>query len=58
MTTLAWGILGTGTIARTFARDLPRSRTGRLAAVASRSPDKAARFAADLGIAGVTAHGS
>ncbi len=35
--TLAWGIIGTGRIARQFARALPHSRRGRLAAVSSRS---------------------
>ncbi len=34
---LAWGIIGTGRIARQFARALPRTRHGRLAAVSSRS---------------------
>ena len=34
---LAWGIVGTGRIARQFARALPRSRHGHLAAVSSRS---------------------
>lgn len=43
--TLAWGILGTGKIAATFARELPASHTGRLVAVGSRSVEAAARFA-------------
>ncbi len=34
---LPWGIIGTGRIARQFARALPRSRHGRLVAVSSRS---------------------
>ena len=41
---LSWGILGTGTIAGRFAADLPFSRSGRLAAVASRKADTAAAF--------------
>src|SRR4051794_40286309 len=41
---LAWGILGTGEIARTFAKGLAGSRTGRLAAVGSRSRESAERF--------------
>lgn len=42
---LAWGILGTGNIARQFAVGVNASRRGRLAAVASRDPAKAATFA-------------
>ncbi len=52
---IAWGILGTGRIARAFARGLRASRTGRLAAVGSRSLDKAAAFCAEFG---GTPHGS
>jgi len=55
-TTLNWGILGTGRIAGIFARGLARSKTGRLAAVGSRSAEKAAAFASEHG--GVNAHGS
>ncbi len=46
---LAWGILGTGNIAHTFARGLAQSQTGRLLAVASRTQEKAAQFAAEFG---------
>jgi xylose dehydrogenase (NAD/NADP) len=42
---LAWGILGTGNIARQFATGVNASRRGRLASVASRDPAKAAAFA-------------
>lgn len=35
---LRWGILGTGRIAQTFARQLPGSDTGKLIAVGSRDP--------------------
>ena len=35
-----WGIIGPGTIARTFAGGLAHSRTGRLAAIATRNPDR------------------
>ncbi len=55
-TTLRWGILSTGNIARTFARDLPRSKTGILHAVASRTPESAAAFAAQFGAS--TSYGS
>ncbi|MBX2999712.1 MAG: aldo/keto reductase [Caldilineaceae bacterium] len=47
---LAWGILGSGKIARTFARELPHSETGKLLAVGSRSQESAEKFAADFGI--------
>jgi predicted dehydrogenase len=47
--TLRWGILGLGGIARRFAEGLPQSRTGRLAAVASRDPAKAEAFGAEFG---------
>ena len=43
--TLRWGLMGTGAIARTFAKGLRTSRTGLLTAVASRSLDGAKRFA-------------
>ncbi|HYC72958.1 MAG TPA: Gfo/Idh/MocA family oxidoreductase [Opitutaceae bacterium] len=51
-----WGILATGGIARKFARQLPESRTGRLAAVGSRTPARARAFAAEFG--GIRAHAS
>jgi predicted dehydrogenase/aryl-alcohol dehydrogenase-like predicted oxidoreductase len=53
---IRWGILGTGAIARTFARGLPASQTGRLVAVASRGQESADAFKHDFGIA--HAHGS
>ena len=42
--TLRWGLMGTGPIARTFAKGLRSSRTGLLTAIGSRSSDAAARF--------------
>lgn len=48
---LRWGILGTGKIAATFARQLPASQTGTLVAVGSRSLESAARFAETHGAA-------
>lgn len=45
MSTLHWGILGTGNIARQFATGVAASRRGRLAAVGSRSIDSARAFA-------------
>ncbi len=53
---LAWGILGTGNIARKFATGVRGSHTGRLAAVGSRSADSARAFADEFGIP--SAHGS
>lgn len=46
---LRWGILGTGTIAHTFAQALQETATGRLVAVGSRGREAAERFAAELG---------
>jgi predicted dehydrogenase len=53
-TTLNWGILGAGTIARTFAQGVAHAgaATGRVVAVASRSQSKADAFGRELGIAG------
>ncbi len=45
-TPLRWGILGTGTIAEVFARDLPLSVGAKLLAVGSRSASTAEGFAA------------
>ena len=45
-TELGWGILGTGAIAKKFARGISESRTGRLAAVGSRRSTGAEEFAA------------
>src|SRR5690349_3912469 len=42
---VAWGILGAGAIAQAFARGLAMSNTGTLAAVGSRSIEKADRLA-------------
>lgn len=57
---LNWGILGAGRIAGKFADQLPNSKTGRLAAVASRSREKAVKFIAEHPSSGgqITAHGS
>ena len=50
MTKLRWGILGTGTIAHTFARDLKQSETGELYAVGSRAPATAEAFAKEFAV--------
>jgi predicted dehydrogenase len=48
--TLAWGILGTGKIAKVLAEAIKQSTTGHLAAVGSRSIETARAFAHDWGI--------
>jgi predicted dehydrogenase len=49
---IRWGVLGTGQIARTFARDLVLlADDAELAAVGSRKIDRAQRFASELGSA-------
>lgn len=53
---LRWGILACGKIARKLAEAVNESPTATLAAVASRSPDKAEAFAKETGAA--RAHGS
>ena len=37
---VGWGIIGPGTIAQAFAANLPRSKTGKLVAIATRNPTK------------------
>jgi len=51
---LGWGIITVGKIARKFAQGLLRSRTGRIAAVGSRSPERAESFAREFGIETLT----
>jgi len=41
---LAWGILGTGNIARTFVQAVKKSNTGKMVAIGSRSQSSADRF--------------
>ncbi|MCE0522120.1 MAG: aldo/keto reductase [Methylacidiphilales bacterium] len=53
---VAWGILGPGGIAHTFARGLAGSRTGKLVAVGSRTQESADAFAKEFGLK--RAHGS
>lgn len=47
---LNWGIMGAGGIARVFCNAMRFSRTGRVIAVASQTPGKAAAFANDFGV--------
>ncbi|RYX84423.1 oxidoreductase [bacterium] len=47
---LRWGILGTGSIAKTFARGVRDSQTGTLVAVGSRSQESADQFANEFEI--------
>ncbi|ABL83489.1 MULTISPECIES: Gfo/Idh/MocA family oxidoreductase [unclassified Nocardioides] len=56
METIGWGILATGKIAHTFARDLALVPGARLAAVGSRRAESAEAFAKEYGAA--AAHGS
>lgn len=44
---IRWGMIGCGAIASILARNIARSQTGQLVAVASRSQNKADAFAAD-----------
>lgn len=53
---IKWGIMGCGGIAGNFANDLPLTKYGELAAVASRTKAKAKKFAARYGAE--RAHGS
>ena len=48
---LNWGVIGAGTIARVFCNGMRFSRTGRIAAVASRSRERANAFADPFAIA-------
>lgn len=45
-----WGIIGAGEIARVFANGVRFSRTGRIVAVASRTPDRRSGLAEDFAI--------
>lgn len=54
MTAVRWGIIGPGRIAARLARDFPHVPGAELVAVASRSPERAAAFAAEHAIP--TAH--
>ena len=54
-TKLQWGLIGTGAIARTFARGLRESRSGELVAIGSRSNHSALAFAKEFPAA---CHGS
>mgnify|MGYP003351775234 FL=1 len=47
--TTRWGILSTGHIAESFARDLPNVADARLVAVTSRTVERAEQFAARCG---------
>src|SRR5262252_8792015 len=50
-TTLRWGILGTGNIAKQFAAGMKSARRGSVVAVGSRGTDSAGQFARDYQIA-------
>jgi predicted dehydrogenase/aryl-alcohol dehydrogenase-like predicted oxidoreductase len=58
---LKWGILGAGSIAKSFATGLPSSKTGKLVAVGSRDLAKAKKFIEELDLpnaSAITPHGS
>ncbi|ROS73161.1 putative dehydrogenase [Curtobacterium sp. PhB130] len=55
-TTLGWGVIGPGEIANDFTATLHANSDQRVVAVGSRSPERAAAFAARHGVP--TAHGS
>ncbi|MFT2110081.1 Gfo/Idh/MocA family protein [Marinomonas sp. 2405UD68-3] len=50
METIRWGIIGTGAVARNFARDFAHAKAGKLVAVASRKKETADQFASDFDI--------
>ena len=51
-----WGIIGTGKIARIFAKDVQDAQSGSIVVMGSRSHQRAAAFAKEFGVA--SAHGS
>ncbi|MES2201883.1 MAG: aldo/keto reductase [candidate division FCPU426 bacterium] len=53
---LAWGIMGTGSIAHTFAKGVQHSKLGTLVAVGSRDQASADKFGAEFGL--THCHGS
>jgi predicted dehydrogenase len=55
-TKLNWRILGTGSIAKTFANALAQSQAGVLRAVGSRTTESAEKFASEY--SGTTPHGT
>lgn len=48
---LGWGIIGTGAIAKAFAKGLKESKTGELLAVGSRNIETANKFGDEFGVA-------
>src|SRR4051812_24269292 len=50
MQKIRWGILGAGNIAKSFAKHLPKSKTGTLVGIGSRSQDKADAFGAEFNV--------
>ena len=55
---LAWGVIGTGSIAGTFAEALKLSATGKLVAVGSRAKASAEKFGAKWGCPAARCYGS
>ncbi|MFT3785586.1 MAG: aldo/keto reductase [Tepidisphaeraceae bacterium] len=53
-----WGIIGTGAIAKCFAKNLINSQTGKLVAVGSRSKESADKFANEFDVPAAGRHAS
>jgi predicted dehydrogenase len=49
---LKWGIIGTGAIAKTFAKGVAKSKMGEVVAVGSRTKESAYKFADEFKISG------
>ncbi|NCT11382.1 MAG: Gfo/Idh/MocA family oxidoreductase [Rhodobacterales bacterium] len=58
MKTVAWGIIGPGTIADNFATGLAQTDSGRLLAIASRDADRRAAFGDKFAVAAAKRHDS
>lgn len=58
ISSIRWGILGAGKIARKFASELPFSKTGTLVAIGSRTLESARQFASEFAEVSVKAYGS
>ena len=53
---MRWGIMGTGTIASDFVRVLQALPDAEVAAIGSRTAERAASFSETLGVKGATLH--
>ncbi|MCX5659968.1 MAG: aldo/keto reductase [Planctomycetota bacterium] len=55
---IAWGIIGAGGIARTFAKGLAHSKTGKFVAIGSRTQESADKFGKEFNLPQSGCHGS